>query len=178
MSIDGLHLARVTGTGPAELFATLKPRKGRPKNEPLKVAIALHEWMALEAARKTGESKRLARIRAARALSIGGDDDNAEKYIRTHAKHDTAMAAMSDYDRLMTWSGDATGDGRAALLLRRDASIHIAGDFLHMRGMVWRCEWGSREALCGSVDLRMTTDAPHLLAMLPASLKGGGINSP
>ena len=178
MSIDGLHLARITGTAPAEFFATIKPRKGRPKNEPLKVAIALHERMALEAARETGESKRLARIRAARALSIGGDDDNAEKYIRTHAKHDTAMAAMSDYDRTMTWSGDATGDGRGALLLRRDAIIQIAGDSLHVRGMVWRCQWGERTAHCESIHLILTTDAPHLLAMLPPWAKGGGINSP
>lgn len=173
MSIDGQPIGPVTGEFPAELLATSRRRKGRPKNEPLKVAIALHEYMALSDIHKTGESKRHARVRAARALSIGGDEDNAEKYIRTHAKHDTALAVMSDYNTLLTWGGDAEGDGRAARLFRRDANIRIVSGTLHVSGKAWGCHWGEREAFCDFLELVIRTDAPHLVESIPEWIKGG-----
>ena len=173
MSINGQAIGPVTGVFSGNFLAAPKRRKGRPKNEPLKVAIALHEHMAMSSSHGIGESKRLARIRAARALSIGGDDDNAEKYIRTHSKHETVEAVLSDYDRVMTWDGDAKGEGRLALILRQDASVRVVDSALHIRGMAWCCQWGERRADCGCVDFVVTTDSPHLLAAAPSWFAGG-----
>lgn len=173
MSLDGNAVGPVTGELIGDVFATSRRRKGRPKNEPLKVAIALHEIMALSAIHETGQTRRLARIQAARALSIGGDDDDAEKYIRTHAKHEMAKAALDDHDRVLTFGGDSNGDGRLALALRDDASLCVVGDALHIRGMAWGCQWDQREAFCGRINCVVRTDAPHLLALLPSWARGG-----
>lgn len=173
MSIDGQGVGPVTGELIGDVFSTSRRRRGRPKNEPLKVAIALHELMALSAIHEEGHSRRFARTLAARALSIGGDDDDAEKYVRTHAKHKTAVAALSGYDLVLTFDGDSVGDGRLALALRRDATLRIIGDEISVSGFAWGCQWGQREALSGSVDFVVRTDAPQLLAELPSWAKGG-----
>lgn len=173
MSLDGEAVGPVTGALISDVFSASRRRKGRPKNEPLKVAIALHEIMALSAIHETGQTRRLARIGAARALSIGGDDDNAEKYVRTHAKHEMVKEALDDHYRVLTCDGDSNGDGRLALALRDDASLRVVGDALYIRGMAWGCQWGHREAFCGFINCVARTDAPHLLALLPSWARGG-----
>lgn len=174
MSLDGNAVGPVTGELIGDVFATSRRRKGRPKNEPLKVAIALHEIMALSAIHEeAGQTRRLARIEAARALSIGGDDDDAEKYVRTHAKHEMAKAALDGHNRVLTVGGDSNGDGRLVLALRDDASLRVVGDALHIRGTAWGCGWRQREAFCGLINCVARTDAPHLLALLPSWARGG-----
>ncbi|MCK0508484.1 hypothetical protein [Aromatoleum anaerobium] len=163
---NGEYLATVRGRFPKEFFELKKARRrGRPSNQPRKVAIHLHEKMALCGAETTGESKTSARVRAARALCLGGDDEKeAAKYIRTHARHAGVEAALDGFQSILTFSGDAGGDGRLAIVVRKDAILEWTGNGLRVKGRVWLCQWGGGRAEHGDIDCFIPIDSPPAYA--------------
>lgn len=170
---NGEYVATVRGRFPAEFF-DLKTarRRGRPKNQPRKVAIHLHECMAFCEIEQTGESKTSARVRAARAMSLGGDDEKeAAKYIREHSQHQDVKSALDGFHVALIFAGDSTGDGRLAIAVRKDAIFEWTSKGLRVKGCVWICQWGSGMSEYGNVDCVIPIEnAPRDAATLVAEV--------
>lgn len=156
---DGRYLSSFIGNIPSHWIKAR--RRGRPRNEGAKVAFALHELLVIALSQDDGIARKALRTNAARAMRVGGASDaDAEKYIRTEAKHESARKALEDHRWIMMFAGDDDGDGRLILAIRKDALLQRVPEGLRLAGYVWICQWGKKKAEYGRGDWLIPINKP------------------
>lgn len=138
-----------------------KPR-GRPTNEPARIAKLLNNRMAELMHEARGGTLTQWRAAAYTAMRFGNEDAprNQAKELYDAAKCAKEIPAVRSAPFVFGWTGDEAGKGRVAALFLAGADVQSeTPEVVCVAGRAWLCEWGKREA--HRAEIRVSLRAKH-----------------